>query len=105
MITPMKNILILVLLILVGALALQAQPMDVTTQLTKFLTDLRAGTLGVNNPIASLRLSSTLFANLATANPTNGGIVYCSDCAIAATCTGSSTGAFAKRLNGVQVCN
>lgn len=105
MITPMKNILILVLLILVGALALQAQPMDVTTQLTKFLTDLRAGTLGVNNPIASLKFSATVFANLATVNPTNGGVIYCSDCTIANPCNSGGSGAIAKRLNGVQVCN
>jgi hypothetical protein len=50
-----------------------------------------------------LNLSPVLFANLGT--PGNGTFVYCSDCAVANPCTGSSTGAFAKRLNGVWVCN
>lgn len=35
----------------------------------------------------------------------NGVIVYCSDCTIANPCAGSGTGAIAKRLNGVWVCN
>lgn len=46
---------------------------------------------------------SVLFANLGT--PSNGRIVYCSDCTVAATCAGSGTGAIAKRLNGAWVCN
>ena len=37
--------------------------------------------------------------------PANGTVTYCSDCAIANPCTGSSTGAMAKRLNSVWVCN
>ncbi len=43
------------------------------------------------------------FAALGT--PSNGQWVYCSDCVIAATCVGSGTGAIAKRLNGVWVCD
>lgn len=43
------------------------------------------------------------FASLGT--PANGSLVYCSDCTIAATCTGSGTGAIAKRLAGAWVCN
>jgi hypothetical protein len=35
----------------------------------------------------------------------NGTILYCSDCTIANPCAGGGTGAFAKRLNGVWVCN
>lgn len=46
------------------------------------------------------------FANLSVpAAPANGAIQYCSDCTITATCAGSGTGAIAKRLNGVWVCN
>jgi hypothetical protein len=48
---------------------------------------------------------STTFANLATALPNNGYFIFCSDCTIANPCAGSGTGAFAKRLNGVAVCN
>ncbi len=46
---------------------------------------------------------STTFANLGT--PSNGVIAYCSDCTIANPCAGAGTGAIAKRLNGVWVCN
>lgn len=42
-------------------------------------------------------------ANLGT--PSNGAMVYCSDCTIANPCAGGGTGAFAKRLNGAWVCN
>jgi hypothetical protein len=35
----------------------------------------------------------------------NGSRAYCSDCTIANPCAGSGTGAIAKRLNGVWVCN
>lgn len=50
-----------------------------------------------------LEFGPTLFANLVT--PANGSFRYCSDCTITAVCAGSGTGAFAKRLNGVWVCN
>lgn len=42
-------------------------------------------------------------ANLGAA--TNGCIIYCSDCTIASPCAAGGTGAIAKRLNGVWVCN
>ena len=43
------------------------------------------------------------FANLGT--PANGSMIFCSDCAANSNpCTGSSTGAFAKRLNGAWDC-
>lgn len=48
-------------------------------------------------------LSAVLFAALGT--PANGTFAYCSDCTIANPCAGGGTGAFAKRLNGVWVCN
>lgn len=56
---------------------------------------------GVFTP--TLGLGSTLFANLGT--PRNGTFIFCSDCTIANPCAGGGTGAFAKRLNGVWVCN
>jgi hypothetical protein len=48
-------------------------------------------------------LNAVAFASLGT--PSNGTLVYCSDCTIANPCAGSGTGALAKRLNGVWVCN
>lgn len=46
------------------------------------------------------------FANLGVpATPPNGTIQYCTDCTIANPCASGGTGAFAKRLNGVWVCN
>ena len=43
------------------------------------------------------------FADLGA--PANGFIIYCIDCTIASPCAGAGTGALAKRLNGVWVCN
>jgi hypothetical protein len=43
------------------------------------------------------------FANLGA--PANGTFTFCADCTIANPCAGGGTGAFAKRLNGVWVCN
>jgi hypothetical protein len=51
----------------------------------------------------SLILGGTTIANLG--NPANGTLKYCSDCRVANPCAGSGTGAIAKRLNGVWVCN
>jgi len=48
---------------------------------------------------------TTSQANLAANNPTNGGMIYCTDCTIANPCASGGSGAIAKRLNGVQVCN
>jgi hypothetical protein len=45
----------------------------------------------------------TLFAALGT--PVNGTLYFCSDCTVANPCAGGGTGALAKRLNGVWVCN
>ncbi len=50
-----------------------------------------------------LQLQNTTFANLG--GVINGGIIYCSDCAIGAVCAGAGTGAIAKGLNGAWVCN
>jgi hypothetical protein len=54
-----------------------------------------AGEIGFTTPV--------LFAALGT--PANGSFCYCSDCTIANPCASGGTGAFAKRLNGVWVCN
>lgn len=51
----------------------------------------------------SIRPAAVAFASLGT--PANGQITYCPDCTIANPCAGSGTGAIAKRLNGVWVCN
>jgi hypothetical protein len=48
---------------------------------------------------------STTQANLATTLTANGQMIYCSDCTIANPCAAAGTGALAKRLNGVNVCN
>jgi len=47
--------------------------------------------------------SGVAFASLGT--PANGSFAYCTDCTVAATCAGLGTGALAKRLAGVWVCN
>jgi hypothetical protein len=51
----------------------------------------------------NLTITPTNFANLGT--PRNGTFLYCVDCVIANPCAGSGTGALAKRLNGIWVCN
>lgn len=57
----------------------------------------------VSDSIITFATTPVLFANLLT--PANGAYAYCSDCTIANPCAGGGTGAFAKRLNGVWVCN
>lgn len=54
------------------------------------------------NHDGSLTQTGVLFANLPT---TNGSITYCTNCTIANPCAAGGTGAVAKRLNGVNVCN
>jgi hypothetical protein len=48
-------------------------------------------------------IGTSTFANLGT--PANGTFNYCSDCTLANPCAGSGTGALAKRLNSIWVCN
>jgi hypothetical protein len=60
-----------------------------------------AGSASVGTRVA---ITTTFFANLSGVE-SNGGIRYCSDCTIANPCAGGGTGAFAKRLNNVWVCN
>lgn len=52
--------------------------------------------------LGEMTLASVTQANLGS--PANGTIVFCSDCAPASACTGSSTGAFAARQNGAWKC-
>lgn len=52
---------------------------------------------------SGLTMSGVAFAALGT--PGNGNVRYCSDCTIANPCAGAGTGAIAKRLNGIWVCN
>lgn len=51
----------------------------------------------------TLQLGVLGFASLGT--PPNGTFTFCPDCTIANPCAGAGTGALAKRLNGVWVCN
>lgn len=75
-----------------------------------FLKKSSAGVLlisadGTTTGGAGVALASFNFANIATFLTGNGIIGYCSDCTIANPCAGAGTGALAKRLNGVNVCN
>ena len=54
---------------------------------------------------ATLNLFGVTYSVLSGLSPSNGALEYCSDCAIVNPCTGSGTGALAKRLNGAWVCN
>jgi hypothetical protein len=62
---------------------------------------------GVATPfsqIAGRITDATFTAATLPAFAGNGSLVYCQDCVVAATCSGSGSGAFAKRLNGAWVC-
>jgi hypothetical protein len=62
-----------------------------------------AATTGTNQ-VGAVFPGSVLFAAL-SGTATNGQVVYCSDCTLANPCAGSGTGAIAKRLNAVWICN
>lgn len=53
--------------------------------------------------VTTLALASTLFAALGT--PSNGTVLFCSNCTVASPCASGGTGAIAKRLNNGWVCN
>jgi hypothetical protein len=59
-------------------------------------------TLTINND-GTISPGTTTFSGLGSSS--NGHIVYCSNCTIANPCASGGTGALAKRLNGVWVCN
>ena len=75
------------------------------------LTRPSAGVVRVSNAAAGygqleaggITLNATAFASLGT--PADGTFLYCFNCTVANPCAGSGTGALAKRLNGVWVCN
>jgi len=52
-----------------------------------------------------LKPGGFVFANIGTELTVNGQMEFCTDCTIASPCAGGGTGAIAKRLNGVNVCN
>jgi len=55
------------------------------------------------NVANSLVFAPTLFANLGT--PASGTFRFCSDCTVTNPCAGGGTGALAKRLGAIWVCN
>jgi hypothetical protein len=54
--------------------------------------------------IPAIVYNGVSFSSLSTF-PSNGTVLYCKDCTIAAVCSGGGTGALAKKLNGAWVCN
>lgn len=63
-----------------------------------------AGGNGIGTGTAGfVKFTTRTFATLGT--PANGSVAMCSDCTIANPCASGGTGAFAKRLNAVWVCN
>lgn len=63
-----------------------------------------AGATTGTNQVGAVFPGSVAHASL-SGSATNGQIVYCSNCTIANPCASGGTGALAKRLNGVWVCN
>ena len=65
-----------------------------------------AGTTGGSQGIIIQQADGTpaVFADL-NGSAANGPMIYCSDCTIANPCAGAGSGAYAKRLNGVWICN
>lgn len=63
-----------------------------------------AGATTGTNQVGAVFPGSVAFVSLSGA-ATNGQLVYCSNCTIANPCASGGTGAMAKRLNGVWVCN
>ncbi len=59
--------------------------------------------LGQTQGLSALELLPLTFANLPVA--TNGSLVFCSDCQATNPCAGGGSGAFAKRIGGVWICN
>jgi hypothetical protein len=61
------------------------------------------GIFSVDSHNKAVTLFSTTNAELGT--PPNGSLVYCADCIVANPCASGGTGAIAKRLGGIWVCN
>lgn len=87
-------------------------PATLTASRTYSLSDV-SGTFAFKDVAQTWTASQTLqgnifstgvaFASLGT--PANGALIYCSDCTIANPCASGGTGALAKRLNSIWVCN
>lgn len=52
-----------------------------------------------------IQLGRVAFASLPTPTDNGGALIYCTDCAVANPCAAAGTGALAKRVNSVWVCN
>lgn len=66
-----------------------------------------AGSVGSPTFNYTTKINGTgfVFANIGTVLTANGDMAYCSDCTLANPCASGGSGALAKRLNGVNVCN
>jgi hypothetical protein len=87
-------------------------PNDLSNSLQVFNYTLAGNVLEIANAApytvvlaGPIRFAGFTFSNIGTNLTANGMMGYCSDCTIANPCAGSGTGAIAKRLNGVNVCN
>lgn len=70
----------------------------------RLTTGVYIGSADPGTPLTgSLYFTGVAFASLGT--PTNGTVVYCTDCTKATPCAGASNGALAKRLNGAWDCD
>ncbi|KKK91028.1 hypothetical protein LCGC14_2717100, partial [marine sediment metagenome] len=75
----------------------------ITDQFGNLIVQNSTGSVGIFRADGAYKLQSVTFANLPV--PADGSVIHCSDCTIANPCAGAGTGALAKRLNGVWVCN
>lgn len=81
---------------------------DHSTLFTVLLTPVGSTTLTTSFTITSegaIRPKAFVVANISTVLAADGDMGYCSDCTIASPCAGGGSGAIAKRLNAVNVCN
>ena len=53
----------------------------------------------------TLTLGSSTYASFSGTSPSDGTLIYCSDCKVLSACASGGTGAFAKRIGGTWVCN
>jgi hypothetical protein len=82
---------------------LAAGDIDLAPLITSNVTGTGGAVQKTNPTIASPIFTPIAFASLGT--PIDGTFNYCNDCTIANPCASGGTGALAKRLNGVWVCN
>jgi len=82
---------------------LSANLFDVQAAGAMSLGTANATSITAGKSTVGLTIAATAFASLPAASA--GTLIYCNDCTIANPCAGSGTGAIAKRLNGIWVCN